>query len=512
MKLRDRLSITFLSVTSFALVTSFATVSFLVRRDELRELDTGLLSQALAAADAAEKKPQAADGLVEVPERLIPMKRYVAVFDHDGNVLSQTRSFSGTAPPLRELRLPRKPDDDGVSVDLKVDKEPLRGVVVPVDSGQGTALLYAVSRRPFDEDMTFLYRVFSALFLASTIVTALAARVLGTRLASDVDAIAEVARVVASGDLRTRVRGAARGSTETRALGEDLDHMITQLDQLMQAQRTFVSYAAHELRSPLATLRGELQLALRRPRDAEEYREAIREVLEEVEGLADLAEDLLALARVQRAEAMTAQTNLSDALADAVRMMRGPADAARVEIRTPSDDEVARVVRGPRADIARALRNLVENAVGHSQSGDVVEVAIAVEPADSRVRVSVSDHGPGVPENDRPHIFAPFYRGQVEQAGERGGAGLGLAITREIARSSGGDLYLDESYTGGARFVLDLPLVAALPAPSARAGPRTTARDEPPGAGFGGRFGGAAPFSAAASGPRPCARDRASGP
>ena len=70
-----------------------------------------------------------------------------------------------------------------------------------------------------------------------------------------------------------------------------------------------------------------------------------------------------------------------------------------------------------------------------------------------------------VPENDRPHIFAPFYRGQIEQSGDRGGAGLGLAITREIARSSGGDLYLDESYTGGARFVLDLK--CRLPRPPA---------------------------------------------
>lgn len=465
MRLKDQLSLTFAGVTLAAMLVGFVAVSFLVHRDELRELDSGLLYQAHSAAELARERERVGpivDGFASVPEVLVPIQRFVAVYDSDGHVLAQSKAFAGGAPSLRSLGVGpiAAIDDLGFPVDLTHDKTRLRGVVVPIGT-RGRSLLFAASRTAFDSDMTYLYRVFSAILVVTAAIIAFVARALGQKLVRDVEVIADVARSVAEGDLDARIRDRAHSSLETAQLAQGLDHMIAELSNLVSTQQTFISHAAHELRSPLATLRGELQLALRRPRDAEEYRETIREVLEEVELLASLAEDLLALARMQRGAQTDASTSLTGAIADALHMARGPAKTRGVTLIEPAHDhdnvhplDESLWVRGPRQDVARAIRNLVDNAVAHSPQGGTVLLTLTLfEPF---VELVVTDEGPGVPPEDAPSIFAPFFRGAHEQSDEGGSSGLGLAIAREIARGAGGDIVLDHGHQGGARFILTL--------------------------------------------------------
>src|SRR5690606_15276843 len=198
-------------------------------------------------------------------------------------------------------------------------------------------------------------------FFAAVLITWLFSRWLGGRLARDVHRIASVAREVATGDLRARVGASAKGSEETMALARDLDGMIEQLGQLIDLQRVFVSHAAHELRSPLTSLRGELQLALRRPRTPEEYRVTIARITEDVESLIGLAEDLLALARAEApAGERTVETSIL--VSRAVHAARGLAELGRVTVSTHVPPELSQLeVRGAESDLARALRNLVDN-------------------------------------------------------------------------------------------------------------------------------------------------------
>jgi two-component system heavy metal sensor histidine kinase CusS len=459
-RLKDRLSLTLTLVTALALGASFSAVSFLVHREETGDLDRAILAQASAAAYLASQRdplhPTVVDGQGEIPELPIPVRRYAAVYDAEGQVISATRSFQPAAPTYESLHVSGPITATGTALYLEVPSNHLRGVLVPVGD-HGARLLYAVTRRSVDEDMRFLYEVFSVLFLAATGLTALVARWLGAKLSQDVDNIAGVARAVAGGDLTARVERGADGSTETRALGHDLDHMITQLGGLMDAQRTFISHAAHELRSPLATLRGELQLALRRPRSADEYKNSIEDALGEVDLLSALTEDLLVLARVQRVGVGAASAQLGDTLGEALRMARGPAQARRVSFVEPTDPALLGLsVRGSRADLSRALRNLVDNAVEHSPEGG--QVTIEAHLASDRVCVAIVDQGEGVAPEDAPHIFSTFYRGSKDQSSEYRGTGLGLAIVREIVRSVGGDVRLDPNHRPGARFLLELPL------------------------------------------------------
>ena len=462
MRLKDRLSLALTLVTGAVLGVSFLVVSVLVRREETEDLDRAILSQATTAAFLAlqkdPQKPRVLEGSGHIPELPAPVRRYEAIYGTDGQVLSATRTFEGDVPRLEQFGVPVSLPGEGMVVELTVRGNHLRGVVLPFGEGNKFRILYALTRRSVDDDLRFLGEVFTGLFLAALVITGVFSRLLGARLAREVDLLARVAQAVARGELGVRVGSRTQGSLELRQLGEDMDRMIVQLGELMASQRTFVSHAAHELRSPLATLRGQLQLALRRTRSAEEYRETIEDSLGEVESLIALAEDLLVLARVQGGPSIQdSSVLLGDLVRDAMRMARGFAEARGILFEELLPEDVMGLrVRGARADLARALRNLIDNAVTHSPAQGLVRLEATLR--EGAVEVAVCDHGAGVPSGDIAKLFSPFFRGSKEQSGEIQGTGLGLTIVREIARSTGGDVFLDTDHRSGARFVLVLSL------------------------------------------------------
>jgi len=460
MRLRTRLLLSVTAVTTTVLAASFVPLYVLIDAAETRDLDHALFRHAYTAAQRlptvySPGRPLDA-GWVRVPESLEPTTRYLVVYDGDGKVLAASANFADVAPDLAELGV-SDVTLEGTSLDVSFGEHTLRGVVMPVP-GRDEFLLYAASQRSIDDDTQYLWRILLLLFVFATLTTSLLARWVGSRLARDVHAIAGVARAVAEGNLDARVQGDARGSDETRALAADLDHMISQLSELVRSQRTFISHAAHELRSPLATLLGELQLALRRPREAPAYRDALEAMLGDVEVLVHLTEDLLLLARLQSGTApVPAPIRIETAVNEALRMARGRAEARGITVRATgleaAHDAQVPAVRG--GELARLLRNLIDNAITHSPAGGTVEVTVKVG---ARLEVAVTDAGPGVAPEDRPHIFAPFYRAARETPEHPTGAGLGLAIARAIAQGIHGGLYLDDTHANGARFVAELPL------------------------------------------------------
>jgi len=263
-----------------------------------------------------------------------------------------------------------------------------------------------------------------------------------------------MARQVAEGDLEARLGHRDFGSTELQSLASDLDHMVNKLSELVSAHKVFASYAAHELRSPLAALRGELQLALRRQRRAEDYEQVVASALEDVEGLISLAEDLLTLARVQGSAGAPPVSLVSELVQDAVRVVNGIAQLRSVSIQVIGSDSKDRV-HGRRADLTRVLRNLLENAVAHSPDGEAVTLEVSAD--NDKVILAICDRGAGVRPEDRPHVFQPFYRGSTSHGNNMSGAGLGLAIARGIIEAHAGTITLDPAYERGARFVIELP-------------------------------------------------------
>jgi signal transduction histidine kinase len=450
MNFRTRLIGAVTGVTMLTLGGAFAVVSGLVNADQQRQLDVALRSE--AHEEAAESARGAngerlliSDGPGPFANDIGPLTKYGVIFGADGRVLSSTETFHGHVPPLSLLQ-----HGADVGFDFWFHREHLRAVLTPVPHHPGNLLMLAAPRLDLDSDTAFLHRAMLLVFAVAVAWAALLATWIVRRLTRGHAAVTKVARTVAAGDLSARV--APDGSDpEMAQLAGDVNHMIDRLASLLRSQEEFVTHAAHELRSPMTTLYGELAHALRRSRDGEGYRHAIEEALESTQRLKELAESLLTLARIGgSAEEPAEPVALDGVLGRAMRAVAGA--AARRNVQLDVGDELP-TVRGRAQDLERLFCNLFENAIRHSPDGGRVRIE-AHERGDS-VRVRVVDEGPGVSIEDRERIFQPFYRSPAAYGTP--GYGLGLAIARKIARAHGGELGLGGS-TRGAEFVVDLPL------------------------------------------------------
>lgn len=244
---------------------------------------------------------------------------------------------------------------------------------------------------------------------------------------------------------------------EIRWLGETLNEMLSRLEAGLARERRFVADTSHELRTPLASLRTELELALRRPRSHGELEDAVRSAAEEVDRLARLAEDLLVLARSDdgRLPLRVSQHEVRELL-DAV--------AGRFEARAQASGRslevvgsAGEIVTGDRLRLEQALGNLVDNALRYGAGA----VRLDAYSTDGSVALRVSDDGAGFPDGFLPHAFERFSRADAARAG--GGAGLGLAIVDAVARSHGGTVTATNRAEGGAEVTLRVPAPVAHP-------------------------------------------------
>jgi signal transduction histidine kinase len=239
---------------------------------------------------------------------------------------------------------------------------------------------------------------------------------------------------------------------EISALATTLNGMLERLAAARSTQQAFVADAAHELRSPLATMRTQLEVAGR----LGEGGDLPDELLPEVDRLSALVEDLLVLARTEgRRRAAPEEVDLTSLLADLtdryaearVPVVLTAVDHGPAEARPP-------VVVAEEADVVRALSNLVDNAVRHAAS----RVEVYASAAGREVEVVVADDGHGIPEDERERVFDRFARLDEARDRDSGGSGLGLAIARELVRRNGGRVHLEDA-APGVRAVVTLPRV-----------------------------------------------------
>jgi signal transduction histidine kinase len=243
---------------------------------------------------------------------------------------------------------------------------------------------------------------------------------------------------------------------EIRRLALTLNQMLDRIESATSRQRTFVGDAAHELRSPLASLRVQLEVAQRLGPNTD-WPELIDDVLIDVHRLDRLVEDLLALARLDETGGVTRHEPVE--LGELVDSVVGGYDHARVPVRAGGDGSV--VVDGDRDGLHRVVLNLVDNAVRYARS----EVCVDVEAPNGRgtARLTVTDDGPGLPEGERERVFDRFYRVEMSRSRDSGGTGLGLPIVRDLVRAHHGTVELTARPDGaeGLQAVVTLPLAPA---------------------------------------------------
>lgn len=234
---------------------------------------------------------------------------------------------------------------------------------------------------------------------------------------------------------------------EIQRLAVTMNRMLGRLEHALARQREFVGDASHELKTPLATMRASLDVS---QRSGTVSPDAQRILSEEVDRMTTLVSDLLTLARADEgAGARRSEVDLDDVAAGAASTCA----RLRPDLVVRVDGEPVRVMGEPWL-IARAVRNLVENAVRHARTRVIVSVGVQ----GTHAMVVVQDDGPGIPVADRERVLERFVRLDDHRARRDGGTGLGLAIAAEVAGAHGGRIEISEAPIGGAQVSLLLPL------------------------------------------------------
>ena len=312
-----------------------------------------------------------------------------------------------------------------------------------VQAGQSAA----TARTMFDHSVV---AVFIGAAMIAAVVSVVLASLLAVRLARPLDAIAAGARRVARGEYQVRVQ--RNGPEEVASLADSFNQMAEALQQQERMRRDFIVNAAHELSTPLTNLQGYLE-ALRDGVIAPSTQQ-FQSLHEEVDRLVRLSQSLNTLAQdTSPSSSRALQTiDLVPAVRAAVELARSSFDgkAIRVQLHLPG----RLPARADPDQLSQVLANLLQNASRYTPDGGMVTVAAEARPSD--VLVSVSNTGDGIPDPDLPHIFERFYRVEKSRDRAHGGAGIGLAIVKQLVEATGGRVGA-ESQAGVTRFWFSLP-------------------------------------------------------
>jgi signal transduction histidine kinase len=433
--LRFRLTVAAATVLALALAISASVLLSVLDRTLIDTVDESTRQQAQAvrvAADAGTLTSPISthDGTI------------VQVIDAQGRITHVTYGTDRLVPLLGE-RARAKALKSGQA--RMLDGRPyaipgfLRVVVLSADRGQTV-----VAARPISEIQTSLGTAGRVLLVgtpALIVLLAVASWLMIGRTLRPISALRKSAADITH-TARSRRLPVPRSRDEVHFLATTLNGMLARLEEAEQRQRALVSDAAHELRSPLASIRLQLEVALGHP-EGQDWQETAEGVLEDTMRLSRLAEDLLALARLDERGGVPARREPVN-LDEVVRQTVDRYGEARLTVCDPV------VVQGDALDLSRVLTNLMDNATRHTSSK--VEVALTADGV-----LSVADDGPGIPPQDRERVFNRFTRLDSGRSRDEGGTGLGLAIVRETVLAHGGTVVLEDA-APGLRAVVRLPV------------------------------------------------------
>jgi two-component system sensor histidine kinase MprB len=295
-------------------------------------------------------------------------------------------------------------------------------------------------------------RLFLALLVAGGVAVAAGlGRMASRRVLAPLAEVADVAQEIGeTDDLTKRLKVHADDevgqlATNFNQMLDRLEHSREALDDSVRAQRQLVADASHELRTPVTSLRTNIEVLLEEVElDPEDRRRLLADVVEQSEELTALVGDLIELARGDQPGPETDDVRLDGVAAESLARARRNAPDIRFEATL-----VPTFIDGVPERLGRAINNLLDNAARHSPPGGPVELQVGPSG------VEVRDHGSGVDPEDLPYVFDRFFRGRNSRG--RQGSGLGLAIVRQVAEQHGGSASVVNAVDGGAIFTLHLP-------------------------------------------------------
>lgn len=446
---------------------------------ELRAGDLDIFITDEAEQVMAARQPELGD-LVERPRERVETRPAPAVV-----LPTAVRDLMTTVRAQREAGA--LADSAVVIRQITIETGPARAALLRVEPEAGDAgepALLIAALRPEQDDVQLLRQVRTTIFLAiplALLLSIIAGFLLARRSLAPLDDIVRQTATITAASLDDRLP-VVNPHDELGRLAQIINDLLGRVGDAFRTQRQFVADASHELRTPIAIIRGEADVTLRRTeRSAQEYREALGVIHGESVRLSRIVDDLFLLTRVDAAAQATRgeawrrdMVDVNELVADALRSVRTLADHQQVQLHTTGDGLAPPpLVQGDAQLLRRLLLNLLDNALKHAPTGS--RITVHRHHDGGRLHVTVADEGPGIPRDQRDRVFERFVHGVHESAPggnaadtAGAGAGLGLAIAQAIAHAHGGHITVLDTDRGAALMV-SLPLsrgaVPAAPSP-----------------------------------------------
>jgi heavy metal sensor kinase len=457
--IRLRLTLWYVLLLAVILAAFSAGIYLTLRHNLSANLDDALRNRTSILLDIVryeDNQPTLA-GLVSPADPNVG-EHFVRVFDAGGRVTFDNSAEAGGLPVDSEAVQLALSGGSSTGT-MKVGGDTMRVLTVPIRRSEEISgvLEVGLSDEDVSETLGTLFLVLAVAYPATLAVASLGGIFLAGRALSPIDRITRVARRISGEDLSQRL-DLALPDDEVGRLARTFNDMIGRLDAAFRRQRQFTADASHELRTPLTAIRGQVEVALSRTRDAEAYRDVLRGVNDEVDRLVRLVGSLLTLARADAGEIPIAweSVDLGVLVAAAVGQIQ-PA-AARKEIIVSVEAGAGATLRADEDLLLQMLLNLLDNALKYTPRAG--RVTVGWETDGDAVRLRVHDTGIGIAAEEQESIFDRFYRVDKARSRAEGGAGLGLSISRWIAGAHGGSISVASEPGGGSTFTVTLPRVA----------------------------------------------------
>ena len=338
---------------------------------------------------------------------------------------------------------------------ISVNGEPFRVRIVPIEqNGQPTGALEVGRADTVAETLRSLLWILGVAYPAVLVIATFGGIFLAARALSPIDRVTRLARRISAEDLSQRLN-LRLPDDEVGRLARTFDEMIARLDDAFRRQRQFTADASHELRTPLTAIKGQVEVALTRPRQQAAYREVLQAVNEEVDRLIRLVGSLLTLARADAGQIPIASesVNLQDLVDAAVEQVQPAAQERNINLTIVTGP--TSTLQGDEDLLLQLLLNLLGNAIKYTPAGGSVTVGWNIDG--KQVELWVRDTGVGIAPEHLPRIFDRFYRVDKARSRAEGGSGLGLSISRWIAEAHGGSISVESAPDQGSVFIVRLP-------------------------------------------------------
>lgn len=381
---------------------------------------------------------------------------YVRLYNQEGSLIYKSPNFPGASQPLSaELPDPR----EEYSVSTQWQDLPARTLFYPIKDNDGDFcgwLEVTGFEWTLHEELSRFRQYILVLIAISVAFSILGGYWLSRRALSPVASINDAAQSITATDLDKRIPVNYQVKDELTDLSETFNMMLNRLQKGFEREKRFTSDAAHELMTPLSSIRSDAEIMLCKPRSREEYRETIERMLAEVRKMSEMVHLLLQLSRVESVHRSKPDVVNISRIAEAVAgKHQENAQAKNINIQTQIDADLQ--VRAHGAYIEEVVNNLMENAVKYTPKGG--QVKLQLQRSSGKAVIHLRDTGIGFDEETKQHLFERFYRANESGVQEQTGSGLGLPLVKAIVELYGGKIRAYSEGEGkGSTFVVEFPL------------------------------------------------------